>query len=179
MCEPTLERPCEDGPAPCEDVGGRVVFSEPQRVPHRRDVEAAADPDILGDVSEMHSGHEDVWDALVPLRLEVVLGEPEGVESEPVEGLGDPFGLVEDGDEMLVREVAVVYGDAGIADVFHIDVTGVEAIELGNHGWTPFGLGTMVRRYARVSTWVIDFCHRLCFTPTHARISPPILGLPR
>jgi hypothetical protein len=30
-----------------EDVGQRIVFRQPQRVPHRRDVEAAADLDVL------------------------------------------------------------------------------------------------------------------------------------
>ena len=97
----------------------------------------------------MHGGHEDVRYALVALWLEVVFSEPKGVESEPVERLCDRFGLVEDCDEVLVRETAVVYCDPAVADVFHIDVSGVEAVELGDHGRTPFSLGTMVHRCLR------------------------------
>ena len=40
--------PDAKGDAPAgQDVGRRIVFRQPQRVPHRGDVEAAADPERL------------------------------------------------------------------------------------------------------------------------------------
>ena len=44
----------EYGAALGQDVGGGVILGETQRVPHRRDIEAAADPQLLGDVGQMH-----------------------------------------------------------------------------------------------------------------------------
>ena len=40
----------EDDPPAGEDVGGRKVFRQPEGVPHRRDVEAAAKLDTGGQV---------------------------------------------------------------------------------------------------------------------------------
>ena len=65
----------EDHAAVGEDVGGGVVLGQTQRMPHRTDVEAAADSQPLGHVREMHRHHQDVGDALVAFVLEVVLGE--------------------------------------------------------------------------------------------------------
>ena len=72
---------------PGENVGGRVVLGQPQRMPHGRDVEAAADPELLGEVRQVHRQHQDVRDALVALVLEVVLGQPERVVAELVHHL--------------------------------------------------------------------------------------------
>src|SRR2546428_6639644 len=56
----------------------------PLRVPHRRDVEAAANLDVLRDVAEVQGQQQDVRDALVPFALEVMLGQPEGVIAPPI-----------------------------------------------------------------------------------------------
>src|SRR5207245_2106325 len=69
----------EDHAAPGEDVGDGVVLGEAQRVPHGRDVEAAADLDPPGDVGEVDRVHQEIGDDLVALVLEVVLGEPDRV----------------------------------------------------------------------------------------------------
>src|SRR5215831_3820978 len=39
----------KDDPPAGQDVDHRVILGEPQRVPHRHDVEAAADVDVLRD----------------------------------------------------------------------------------------------------------------------------------
>src|SRR5437667_12788463 len=74
----------EDDPAPGQPVDGGVVLGHPQRVPHRRDVEAATDLDVLRDVPEVQGQQQDVRDALVPFALEVMLGQPEGVVAPPI-----------------------------------------------------------------------------------------------
>ena len=62
-------------------------------MPHGGDVEAAADVQPLGDVRQMHRAHKHIRQAFVAFRLEVVLGEPEGVVAVGVHRLGDGVGL--------------------------------------------------------------------------------------
>ena len=50
----------EDGAAPGQDVGDGVVLGEPERMPHRGDVEAAAHLQPLGDVCQMHRQYQEV-----------------------------------------------------------------------------------------------------------------------
>ena len=80
-----------------QDVGRRIILGQPQRVPHRRDVEAAADLDALRHMRQVQRRHQHVRDALVAFVLEMVLGHPEGVVAEPVHQLRHRLGLVEDG----------------------------------------------------------------------------------
>ena len=109
-----------------EDVSGRVVLGETQRMPHGTDVEAAADPQSFRDVREMYRHHQDVRDALVTFVLEVVLGEPEGVEAEPVHALRDRFGLRKHRHEVFVRVAALVRRRRILAHVAQIDMARVE-----------------------------------------------------
>ena len=109
------------------------VLGQAQGMPHRRDVEAAPHLEPLGLVAEVEGQQEDVRDALVAFPLEVVLGEPEGVVPAPVEEPRQVARLGEDGDEVLVGEHAAVHGGAAVADVVHVDVAGVQAVELGDH----------------------------------------------
>ena len=123
----------EGHPAAGEDVGGSVVLGEPERVPHRADVEATADPQSLGHVGEVHGHHQDVRHALVALVLEVVLGEPEGVVAEPIHAAGERLGLREHRRQVLVRVAAIVRRSRILAHVAEIDVAGVERREPGDH----------------------------------------------
>jgi hypothetical protein len=62
-----------------EHVRHGEVFGEPERMPHRRDVEAAPDLQPLGLVGQVERHHQDVRDAFIAFALEMMLGEPEGV----------------------------------------------------------------------------------------------------
>ena len=130
----------EDDPTLGEDVGGGEVFGQPQRIPHRRDVEAATELQVLGQVGQMDIEHQEVGDALVTLGLEVVLGHPHSVVTQAVHGLGYGRGLVEGGGQILVGVRAVVHCGAAVTDVVHIHVAGVKAVELANHVAPPVGL---------------------------------------
>src|SRR6185295_20196836 len=44
----------EHDSAASQDIGGRIVLREPQRMPHRRNVETAANFDLLCTISQMH-----------------------------------------------------------------------------------------------------------------------------
>ena len=117
-----------------EPVGGGVVLGQAQGVPHGVDVEAAAEPELLGEVGQVHPEHQQVGDALVALALEVVLGGPEGVVAEAVHGDGDLFGLFDGAaGQFLVGEPAVVGGGSLVAGVVHVDVAGPKAAKSGNH----------------------------------------------
>ena len=82
---------------------------------------------------EVDAKLEDVRDALVALRLEVVLCHPEIVVSEVVHQGADCLGLVEHGDELLVRVESVVGGCARETNVIQVNVSGKQASEFVNH----------------------------------------------
>ena len=87
----------EDRSSLGQNVGHREVLGQTQRVPHRRDVESAADAQALRHMRQMHRQHQDVGYALVAFMLEMVLGEPERVEPQRIHLLGDGLGLLEHG----------------------------------------------------------------------------------
>ena len=123
----------EDDAASGQPVGGGEVLGHPDRVPHRRDVEAAAHADVLREVAEMERQHQHVRDALVAFALEVVLGQPEDVVAGAVHQLRDGLALREHRRQPLVGEPAVVRGRAVEALVVQIHVTREEAAEAGDH----------------------------------------------
>src|SRR5207249_262649 len=51
-----------------------------------------------------------------------------------IEQVGQIARLGTGGDEGLVRKYAAVHGGAAVADVVHVQVAGVQAVELGDHG---------------------------------------------
>jgi hypothetical protein len=124
-----------------EHVRHGEVFGEPERMPHRRDVEAAPDLQPLGLVSQVERHHQDVRDAFVAFALEMMLGEPEGVVPASIEQARQIPCLGEGGDEVLVGKHAAVHGGAAVADVVHVDVAGVQAVEFGDHAFSlPFAI---------------------------------------
>ncbi len=89
-----------------EDVGHGVVLGEAQRMPHRRDVEAAADLHVFGHVGQVQRHHQHVGDALGAFALEVMFGHPEGGVAEAVHLLRDGLGFAEGGGQMGVVDSA-------------------------------------------------------------------------
>ena len=64
----------EDSAPLGQDVGDGVILSEPQWMPHRRDVKAAAYFEVPGEMAKMHGHHEKIRNHLIAFRLEVMLG---------------------------------------------------------------------------------------------------------
>ena len=116
-----------------QDVGHREVLGQSQRVPHRRNVKSAADAQALRQVRQVHRQHEDVGYAFVAFVLEMVLGEPERVEPQRIHLLGDGFGLLEHGGQLLIGVAALVGGRRVLSHVGEIDVARVDGNELGDH----------------------------------------------
>jgi hypothetical protein len=127
----------EDYASACQDVGHRVVLGEPQRMPHRHDVEAASDLQVLGDAAQMHRHHQEVGDALGAFALEMMLGHPEAVVAEAVHQLGHVLGLAQRGGQMPVVVAPLVDRRAAIADVVEVGMAGKQAVKLGDHGVFP------------------------------------------
>ena len=50
-----------------KDIGGGIVFRQPQGMPHGGDIEATAKIDPLCQVGQVDAQHQDVGDALVAL----------------------------------------------------------------------------------------------------------------
>jgi len=67
--------PHDDAPVG-NDVGHRVVLGEADRVPHRQNIEGAAELEPLGLRREPQSELDQIGQALVTLPLEVMLGRP-------------------------------------------------------------------------------------------------------
>jgi len=103
-------------------------------MPHRRDVEAAADLDLLGDVRQVHRRHEEIRQALVALVLEVVLGQPDRVVAQLVHRPGDGVRLREHRRQVLVPVAPLVGRGGHLAHVGQIDVAGIDGGEPGDHG---------------------------------------------
>ena len=59
-----------------QDVRDCIVLRQAERMPHRGDVEAASDLQLLGHVRKVHRKHQQVGQDLIALVLEVVLGQP-------------------------------------------------------------------------------------------------------
>jgi hypothetical protein len=127
----------EDDPAIGQPVDGGIVLGHPDGVPHRRDIEAAADLEVRGDVAEVQGQHQDIRDALVSLALEVVLGQPEGVVAGPVHELRDGLALGKHRRQILVGEPAVVGRSAVQPLVVQIDVTREQAAKSRDHARIP------------------------------------------
>ena len=123
----------EHDPAVGQPVDGGEVLGHPDRVPHRRDVEAAADADVLREVAEVQGQHQHVRDALVAFALEVVLGQPEDVVAGPVHQLRDGLALRKHRRQVLVGEPAIVRGRAVEPLVVQIHVAREQAAEARDH----------------------------------------------
>ena len=65
--------------------------------------------------------------------LEVMLRQPHGVKAAVVEGSGNRLGLVEDTSQPLVGEPTVIDREAIEANVVEVDVSRIQAPELGYH----------------------------------------------
>ena len=124
----------EEDAAAGQDVGHGVVFGQPERMPHRHDVEAAADLEVLGHAAEVRRHHQQVGDALRPLRLEMVLGHPKGVVAQPVHLLGIGHRLVHDVGQLLVGIPPIVDRLAEVARIFQVDRADIRTVEFGDHG---------------------------------------------
>ncbi len=122
-------------------------------MPHRRDVEAAADVHGFRYVGEVQGHEQDVWDTLGSLALEMVFGHPECGVAEVVHCCGDGLGFRQCGGKVGVVVEPVVDGGAGVADVFDVYMAGEQAVEFGDHGSCSSAFAAIVRRLAGLASF--------------------------
>ena len=127
----------ESDPPLGHNVRHGEILRQPQRMPHRRDVEPAPEAQPFRKVRQMHNEHQQVGDAFVPLRLEVVLRHPEGVVPVPVQALGNGHALVKGRRQVFVGKRPVVHRRAAVAQVVHINMAGVQTVKSRNHQMPP------------------------------------------
>src|SRR5262249_17417188 len=124
--------PHDDAPIG-DDIGHGVIFRQADRMPHRQDVEGAAELEALGLGGEPQAELNEVGKALVALALEMVFGRPQHVVAETVHELRD----VARGGEGLPQAfggIAPVVGRrAGKADIVELDLADIEHVEVSNH----------------------------------------------
>ena len=106
-------------------------------MPHGSDVESASETQAFGHVRQMDDEHQQVGDALVSLGLEVMLSHPERIVAVLVQGLCDGYALVKRRGQVFVGIGAVVDRDSAVANVVHVHVARVQAVEGGDHQMPP------------------------------------------
>ncbi len=118
----TVPRPTPNCMRPPEQMSAmRVVLGQAQRVPLGHDVEHLAQAQPLGLVDEVQPEQDEVGDDLVALVLEVVLGQPHGVEAEPVHRPGPVGQVVVAGHDVVVAVAPLDRQGPGVAGVGHGD----------------------------------------------------------
>jgi hypothetical protein len=117
-----------------QDIRDGIVLGEAQRMPHRRDIEPAADFQLRCQMAKMHRRHQQVRDDLIPLVLEVVLGHPQRVPAGAVHEPGDRLGLGEHAGQLFVGEAAFIGWRGELTVVGQIDVAGIDGGEFAEHG---------------------------------------------
>src|SRR5262245_57616852 len=123
----------KDDAAAGEDVNGGEVLRQPQRVPHRSDIEAATNLDVFRSVREVQCHKDGVGNAFSAFALEVMLGHPETVVAKAIHERGHGFGLAQRSCEVGVRVTPLVDRRSAITDVVEVGMTGIEAVKLGDH----------------------------------------------
>src|SRR5262252_9386202 len=114
-------------------VNSSEVLRQPQRVPHRSDIEAATDLDVFRSVREVQCHKDGVRNAFSAFALEVMLGHPETVVAKAIHERGHGFGLAERSCEVSVRVTPLVDGRSAITDVVEVGMPGIEAVKRGDH----------------------------------------------
>ena len=126
----------EDDPAVGKVIGQGVVLGETQWVPHGRNVECAAEFQVLGDVGQVHALHQEIGQALVPFPLEVVFRHPQGVIPEPIGGLGYFIGNGERRGQFFIRKKPLIGRSPGISHIIDVDVASIKNTESFYHPYT-------------------------------------------
>ena len=134
-----------------QNIRRGIVLGEPQRMPHRRYIEAAADVQPLRCARQMNRRHQHIRDALIPFRLKVMLRQPKGVIPVGVHRLRDSVRLGIHRRQMFVPECPIVHRRPAVPHILHIHMPRVQAIELGNHHCLPYCL-----RIALIAIALVD-----------------------
>ena len=127
----------ENHPPAGQNIGGGVILRQPQRMPHRVDVEPAPELELLGQVRQMHIQQQQVGDAFIPLPLEVMLRRPESVVAQLLHFQHDGLGLAEHPGQLAVGQPPLVDRRTLQPDVVQIHVPGEKTSEFRNQNAPP------------------------------------------
>ena len=115
------------------DVGHRVVFGQPDGMPHRQDVEGAAELQALGLGGEPQAELHQIGQAFVALALEVVLGRPQRVVAEIIHEPRHFARRFKDLAQALVGIAALVGGRSLETDIVELDLADIDNVESLDH----------------------------------------------
>ena len=102
-------------------------------MPHRHDIESAAEAQVLRHPAQVHRHHQQIRDQFCAFRLEMVLGHPERVVAALIHALGVLDDLVQRAAQFRLRIAALVDRGAGVPEILHVDCSVIGAIEFRNH----------------------------------------------
>src|SRR6266851_4019479 len=146
----------EDHPALGQDVGHREVLGQPQRMPHGGDVEATSkfQPRRLG--GQVHIEHQQIRDAFIAFRLEVMLRHPELVIAQRVQQLGEVHGPFESLGELVVGIPAVVCRGPLETEVVINNVTRVRRAKTAQHERPPVMATMWCAQQSPAVAWMLQ-----------------------
>ena len=139
----------ENNPPAGQNVRHRKILGQPQRMPHRRNVETAAILQPPRVARQVKPQHYQVGDALVPLRLEVMLRHPELVIPVGLQVPGNIQSPLKSPGQLVVGIPAVVGRRPPQPQVVVHNVAGVRCAEtLEHNGMFPSRLNC---RHSRIT----------------------------
>src|SRR5262249_31964872 len=110
----------KDDAAAGEDVNSGEVLRQPQRVPHRSDIEATTNFDVFRSVREVQCHKDGVGNAFSALALEVMLAHQKTVVAKAIHERGHGLGFAERSCGVSVRVTPLVEGRPAITDVVEV-----------------------------------------------------------
>ena len=85
----------ENRPPLRHKIGLREILRQTQRMPHRCNVKAETNLNLLGDMTGMHRGHQAVQQHLIAFMLKVIFCHPHRMVTETIHRLRNPFEFAE------------------------------------------------------------------------------------
>ena len=126
------------------DIGHGIILSQADRMPHREDIEGAAELEPPGLGGEPEAELDQVRKALIALALEMVLGGPQHIVAQPVHGARDVAGGGKDLAQPLIGVATVIGRRARKADIVELDLADIEDVEALDHGAASLPAGCAV-----------------------------------
>src|SRR5205085_9121438 len=125
--------PHDDAPVG-DDIRHRVILGEPDRMPHRQNVEGAAEFEPPRLRCEPQPPLDQIGDALIAFTLEVMLGAPEAVIACFVHDARDVERGLKHLRQPLVRVAPVIGRRAVEANIVELDLPDIERVKAFDHG---------------------------------------------
>src|SRR5215467_13030097 len=123
-----------------DNVRHGVIFSQPDRMPHRQNVKGATEFQAFGLGGEPQPELDQIREDLITFALKMVLGGPQHVETELIHELCDVARRVESFAQAFVRIAPLIRRRAFQTDILELDLADIQNVKFSYHAG-PRGSG--------------------------------------